>query len=237
METKPSLNWIDKLPTQIREAIRSSMTEITFDKGEIVTSKGQPPKAMYEVWSGEVEGTYQDANGNELLVALYSPNTTFGELDICSETPRNLCMTCVKKSRLGVLNSQRFDQLREQHPEINHALIKYKSRNIKWLIEFLAGSLTLNIKARLASRLHSLAMGSHCIEEIDGKEIIVIPLTQQAIAKMIGVNRATINKILSEFESQEIVKSDYGRLLVLNEDALLEIVVTASSDEVFCSKK
>ena len=153
METEATLNWIDKLPTEVRDAIRSSMTEITFDKGEIVMAKGQPPKAMHEVWSGEVAGTYQDTNGNELLVVLYSPNTSFGELDICSEIPATLCLTCVKKSRLGALPPQRFNQLRKQYPEINHALIKYKSRNLKWLIEFLARSLTQNIKARLASRL------------------------------------------------------------------------------------
>ena len=74
-------------------------------------------------------------------------------------------------------------------------------------------------------------MGINYIEELDGKEIRVVPLTQQAIAKMIGVNRATINKVLPEFEKQQIVKSDYGRLLVLNTDALLDIVVTASSEE------
>ena len=231
MKTKSRLNWIDTLPEKIRDIVRSDMTEISLDKGEIVLAKGQPVNAIYEVRSGRVSSTYEDAGGCDFMIAMYLPQTSFGELDICSESSSNFYMTCIEKSRLGVLSSKRFNQLRAQYPEINHSLLKQKTINLKWLLENLANTVIMDVEARLSIRLYSLAQAIGQKEQLDDKVFLVIPLTQENLAKMTGINRGTINRILSEFEKRQIVKSEYGRLIILDKDALLDIVVTANLEK------
>ncbi len=70
-------NWIDRLPADVREAVRDCMHKRRLAPGESVYRCGESAEALYQVVEGELEAIHVSAEGKELLLLLIYPGDCF----------------------------------------------------------------------------------------------------------------------------------------------------------------
>ncbi|MFM1986235.1 MAG: hypothetical protein RIS18_452, partial [Actinomycetota bacterium] len=69
-------------------ALRASMVEIDFTRGQIVFSEGDPGDRLYVIVDGKIKLGTTSNDGRESLLAVLGPGEMFGELSLFDPGPR-----------------------------------------------------------------------------------------------------------------------------------------------------
>ena len=69
-------------------ALRASMVEIDFNRGQIVFSEGDPGDRLYVIMDGKIKLGTTSNDGRESLLAVLGPGEMFGELSLFDPGPR-----------------------------------------------------------------------------------------------------------------------------------------------------
>jgi len=85
-----------------------------------------------------------------------------------------------------------FRSFLRTHPDFVFSLIGKLIRRVRLTNRSVKGLALLDVYGRLAQLLNDLA------EDVDGKRVIVEPLTQQEMASRIGCSREMVSKILKD---------------------------------------
>jgi CRP-like cAMP-binding protein len=80
---------------------------------------------------------------------------------------------------------------------------------LKLAITLLAEALSLTVRARTCRRLLSLADGRH-----------EVSVTQEELAKLLGVTRPTLRRCLAELETLKGIQTKYRRIYVADRKVL-----------------
>ena len=103
-----------------------------------------------------------------------------------------------------------FQDLLKRRPEITTRIIELLCERLRFSSERLEEASLLSLRARLARRLLKLA-------EDFGEDI---EITQEELGLLAGVSRAVVNRSLAELEDEKLIRTEHGRISVLNLAAL-----------------
>ncbi len=124
---------------------------------------------------------------------------------------------------LLVLERKDFMPFLESHPEVAARLIAVLCERVRWVSQSYEDALFMDLPAHLAKRLLLLAEthGEPAEDTAGGTGTrIEFPLSQQELAKMVGVSRESVNKLLRAWQSEGLVALDHSHLTILDEDRL-----------------
>jgi CRP/FNR family cyclic AMP-dependent transcriptional regulator len=197
-----------------------SLGEIThhqhYRKGQIIFYRGDPGNAMYVLLSGSVKLTLPSDRGAEVIVALVPPGDHFGELAAIDGRPRYV--TAVAEQRTEVLAIYRNDLLAflRDHAEASLQIAISLCLRLRHVTELLADLAFLDLLSRLAKRLCQLANISHG-SSVEGVEI---PVSQEALAEMVGATREAVNKHLARLRDLGLIETGRGHVKILRPEKL-----------------
>jgi CRP-like cAMP-binding protein len=109
------------------------------------------------------------------------------------------------------MSERLFNELRRAHPAVDRLLIDILASRVDRLSRELTEALYLPVDLRLARRLLALASVYR-----DGDAPIVIPLTQQNIAELVGATRPTTNLELNALADAGALQLARGRVNILD---------------------
>jgi CRP/FNR family cyclic AMP-dependent transcriptional regulator len=163
----------------------------SFPRHAIVINEGDDSDSVYFIISGLVKVFLADNDGNEVIMATLKAGEYFGEMAL-EPGFRSASVMALEPVSLAVVRMQEFRSFLRTHPDFVFALIGKLIRRARLVTRNLKGLALLDVYGRLTQLLNDL------VENIDGRRVIVEPLTQQEMASRIGCSREMVSKILKD---------------------------------------
>ncbi|MBX7533801.1 Crp/Fnr family transcriptional regulator [Qipengyuania sp. 1XM1-15A] len=186
--------------------------ERAFADDQIIQQRGDPADGFWLIEEGAVRVGQFLPDGEFRAVALLGAGDSYGELAVFSGKPRIVDAVSRGESRLRLIAAKPFLEALGNYPASTRALLGALSEQLQDTLSIVAGLRHGTNPARLAGILATMA------GEEGGTASITI--TQQELADLLGVTRATANAALKELQQRGLVERGYGSVRVPDRDRL-----------------
>ena len=201
------------LPPADKEELARSMRLRLFDADEVIFHAGDPAGDASVVFTGLVKVMLEDTDGREALVALHGRGEFFGELGLFSDEPRDATAIAVMRTQVFQLSRASCTTVIERNAEARDWMFQHLARIIQQQSERYGDMVFLDVTGRVAKYLLELG-------HIGGQ----LPITQEDLASAVGSTRATVNKLLADFERRGMLRVDRRRFEIVDKHALEAVV-------------
>lgn len=207
---------LEGLPQQDRDRAVAACIRKRYRRGETVFSAGDPPEFLYFLEAGYVRLVSLAADGTERILHIFRPGDIFGEIFLSVEH-RPFSAVVVEEAQVAILSKATFLQFLSSSPQWGVNFIRLMSDRLFATERDLAALARTWTRPRLVHLLLKLAetLG----ERTPQGTRIVVPVTHEALAHMIGASRVRVTAALSQLKREGVVAKQ-GRLWVARTDAL-----------------
>lgn len=213
------LDWFDMIPKDIRKNVLSEMKSVNFQAGEQIYALGDTKLTIYRITRGKVRMFLLSPDGRELLLNIFEAGESIGDLGAVSGQVSPVFATAQTDCELMALPYHSYKRLRDKHPEIEREQAQMLAGILNRVLLFLQETTSFSIISRLAARLIWLMDNSAS----DSPDRLTIETSQSDIAAMIGVSRPTINQAITTLRETGVLRTQYGKIEILNVKKLRQI--------------
>jgi CRP/FNR family transcriptional regulator, cyclic AMP receptor protein len=179
-----------------------------YKKGDTIIHKGDEADNFYLIMDGYIDIYVEDEVGRALLHRL-GPGEFFGELALLTDGPRTASVSAVRDVTCALLRKAIFKRCLHERPSLAHSMIPHLVSMITSLTERAANLALHNVYGRLLIEFNRLA------REVNNESVIEGRWTQADLADLIGTQRETVAKIMTELKRRGYVRRDMNRLTIL----------------------
>jgi CRP/FNR family cyclic AMP-dependent transcriptional regulator len=202
------------------QQVTNLATRRAFREGTIVFSQGDPGDALYGVVTGRIRISAMGSDGHEMFLNIMEPGDTFGEIALLDGATRTATASASAPSELIIIRREPFLALLRREPTVTFHLLELLCQRIRWTSGLAEDSALLNSPTRLARRLLSL---SRLNERGPVSGAVRLALSQQDMARFLGLSRQVVNQYLQQWKAQGWVELGRGRISLLDVRALQAI--------------
>lgn len=177
-----------------------------------IFSKGDPGDSMMAVLDGRVRICCYSEEGKELTLNIISAGEFFGEIALIDGEPRTADAVTMEPCRLLVVDRRSFRPWVEDRPAVGMALLTILCHRLRRTSAQLEDTLFFEAPYRLARCL--LRLAETFGEPVGDGTRIDVKLSQQRLGTLVGLTRESVNKCLKEWERDEIVAVESGRIVI-----------------------
>lgn len=215
--------WFAALPLADRRALlaacerqRLAPGEMLFRQGDAVPAGGG---AFYGVLSGGIKASSLREDGKEAILAVLEPGNWFGEISLLDGLPRTHDATAARDAEVLVLPHAGFERMMKR-PAFALAICRMLAARVRSLYGMVEDATLRSTRARVARRLLLLARG----DATQAREPRpVVPVSQEALAMMLGVSRQTLSKELQAMARAGAIALGYGKIEIASVARLTEL--------------
>lgn len=200
------------LDSGLQAHLRRTAREREFDDGQIIQQRGDKADGFWLIEQGSVMVGQYLAHGDFRAVALLGPGDSYGELAVFADRPRIVDAVSRGRSRLKLIAAKPFLDALGNYPASTRSLLSALSAQLQDTLSQLAGLRRGNNPQRLAGLLANLA------GEVPGSTSVSV--TQQELADLLGVTRATANAAMRDLRERGLVERGYGSVAIPDRDRL-----------------
>lgn len=202
------------LPEEQRAALVAAAPARPFAEGAIIQQRGEEAGGFYLIESGSVTVGQFLASGDFRSFALFGPGDSWGELAMFARRPRVVDAIARAPSLVRFIPTATLDRVLAGNPQVMRELLGALSSQLQEVLDVMAGIRRGSARPRVAAILATLTR--------DANTTANIAITQQELAELLGLTRATVNSVLGELEGAGIIARGYGTIRVLDRAALDE---------------
>lgn len=217
LETVFSPKWsiaTDGLDAANRQKLLDRMKRLSFDAHSLIFDQGEPSDTLVLVTEGRVRLFQTLESGDEFTFGVCVAGAILGLAALVTGQPRILSAEAMGPVTVSVLTKPDFLRCLKCIPEFHW--------NITRLLAILSidsiersGPMVLDCASvRLGRVLGSLARPDE--DDPERQRLHLVGLTQQDLAKMVGVSRSWVAIALSEFERLGLISKSRGRITIEN---------------------
>lgn len=187
---------------------------LTFRKGEVIFSQGDPADALFYIQAGRVKLAVVSSSGKEATLSLFASNDLVGLGCLSFEKRRLGTATAVEPSELIRIDRDSWFKILREEPELLEvALAHLSSRNIE-LQRDLCAQILDHSERRLARVLLKLTQIG-----VEQREAVVLPkISHDTLASMVGTTRSRITYFMNRFRRRGLI--DYKRGVMVHPSRL-----------------
>lgn len=194
------------------ELIRPHLREVTLTAGQILCEPGERIRKVYFLHAGVVSKLTVFEDGTEIECALVGREGAVGAmsaLGLRTAVTRDICHLRVSAQ---VIDAARLYDAARASETIHNALDRYCAWKMSYAIRNGACNACHPVEQRLCRWLLT------CSDVLEEPEI---RLPQDVFAKMLGVQRTSVNPILQRLRSDGLIELGRSRLIVTDRDGLM----------------
>lgn len=211
--------WFASVSAAMQERLRTEVLAVQGEKGDVMLPAGSAVDGWYAVLSG--------------LVMLQSPSSLrrssafigvpdgdwFGEGSALKPEPRRYNVVALRPTTLLCLPLPLFATLRETSMGFNQFLVLHLNMR-------LGQAMTIIEAGRTQSPEHRVAL---YLSRLFWRSTRRLNLTQDELGQLVGLSRQTVNKVLRALEGIGIVSLDFGRVAIVDDEALNAYLVATAA--------
>lgn len=209
--------WFASLPAPLAGTVLAAGRMRRLAAGEVLFRQGDAPGDWHAVCRGAIKASSTAANGTESILAVLEPGNWFGEISLLDGGPRVHDATAVGATAVFAVPAEAFTGLM-QDAVFATALARLMAGRLRTLFGVLEDATLRPTRARLARRLTLLARGDATLAAEPRQRL---PVSQEALAMMLGLTRQTLGKELGELARAGALRLGY-RSIDIVDAALLE---------------
>lgn len=207
----------ETLDSALQAHLIKGSTERVFDDGQIIQQRGDAANGFWLIEQGAVTLGQFFADGEFRAVALLGPGDSYGELAVFSGRPRVVDAVSRGPSRLRLIAARPFLQVLGNYPASTRALLGALSEQLQDTLNLLAGMRRGTNPARMAELLANLVR--------TGPDAASVAITQQELADLLGITRATANAALRALQDHNLIERQYGAIGIPSRDRLVQFAL------------
>jgi CRP/FNR family transcriptional regulator, cyclic AMP receptor protein len=224
LELLPRLSanpWFASLPVRERRAVLSAAELLRLRPGEMLFRQGDKVPPGQGAFYGLVQGSFKISSlredGKEAILVVLEAGNWLGEISLIDQQPRTHDATSLGAAEVLALPRAAFDELMRRHV-FSQAICRMLAARTRSLYGMVEDATLRSTRARVARRLLLLARGD-ATQAPDARP--VVPVSQEALAMMLGITRQTLSKELKALTGHGAIRLGYGRISI-ESPALLE---------------
>ena len=181
-------------------------------RGERIYGPGDPADVVCAVTQGVVRLSTRSPDEREVILDFAEQGEIFGELAILDEGPRDHAADAHEDAVIAEIECQRLAAIVREIPELGFQFNRVLATRVKAMRARVEELLCKSAQTRMALTLAALA-DAHGIADAGGV-LIPLRLSQRDIASLAGLSRETVNAVLQEFRSRDLVETNGRRLRI-----------------------
>lgn len=203
--------WFASLPLEAQAQVRASVYVTEGHKGDVMLPAGTAVEGWHAVLSGLVMLRSPSAAQGRTSAFIGIPDGEwFGEGSALKPEPRKYDVVALRPTLMLCLPLPLFATLRASSLAFNQFLVQHLNLRL--------GQAMIIIEAgRMRSPEHRVAL---YLSRIFWRSTRRLNLTQEELGQLVGLSRQTVNKVLRALEGLGIVSLDFGRVAIVDDDAL-----------------
>lgn len=192
---------------------------VHIEKGQILFHQGESAGTMCIIKEGELVKSFESETRSFVLSHHY-PGDVLGEAEILHSRQRRFTtLKAVKKSSLWSIDSDQLNRLLLEFPVLNRHLFDIVGErffNAGRKIEYLA---FMDARTRLIHLLIDYVSDHSLLSD----KIITWKITQQEMGDLVGLNRESVARVLSELQTKKILRVKRGLIHIEDLSALYQL--------------
>ena len=212
--------WFAALPAADRRALVAGSERLRLAPGEMLFRQGDAAPAQGHAFFGVVCGGIKASSlredGKEAILVVLEAGNWFGEISLIDGRPRTHDATAVGETQVLALSREAFDRMMKR-PAFALAVCRMLAARVRSLYGMVEDATLRSTRARVARRLLLLARGD-ATQASDPRP--VVPVSQEALAMMLGVSRQTLSKELQGLVRAGAIALGYGKIVIASVEKL-----------------
>lgn len=201
----PATHWplLDSLPPAARGEILASARRRQFARGETVFREGDPADSLHLIDTGILAVQVSAPGGERLTLNVLTAGGFFGELALLQRgdvARRSATVLALVPAETLAISASTFLTLRNAHAEVGELVVTALAQRVEDLSLRLLEALYTGVDRRVYRRLLDL---------VDiypaATDSVVVPLSQDDLAMMVGASRPTVNQVLQKLVSRGVI--------------------------------
>lgn len=202
--------WFPSLQAEQQARLRECCFTQEGRKGEVLLGAGAPVKGWYAVLSGLVKLQSTSPEGRVSAFLGVPDGEWFGEGSALKTEPRRYDVIALRDTTLLCLPRAEFDELLAGSLAFNHYLVTHLNRR-------LGQAMTIIEAGRLRAPEQRVALYLSRVFWQGRRKLL---LSQEELGHLAGLSRQTVNRVLQTLEGLGLVSLEFGRVALLDEQAL-----------------
>lgn len=195
--------------------MKEIMTDRRICKGEWLYFEGDPADKLFFIKEGIVKLTKTADDGKEIIMSYFKAGDLFGEFALDPSLKYHFNAEIVQTSLIGVIQQADLRPLLYLNSSLAVEFIDWSNKQSRFTQLKLRDLILHGKQGALASTLIRMANTYGC-EENDSVIRISAHFTNSEIAKLIGSTRETVNRMLHQLKTKEVIDIEEGTLLIKN---------------------
>lgn len=202
--------WFASLPADLQQTVRSGVQTLSAAKGQVALPAGSEVEGWYAVLSGLVMLQSPATGGRASAFIGVPEGDWFGEGSAMKPEPRRYQVVALRATNMLCLPLPLFATLRDTSLAFNQFLVQHLNMR-------LGQAMTIIEAGRTQSTEHRVAL---YLSRLFWRSTRRLNLTQEELGQLAGLSRQTVNKVLRTLEGLGIVSLDFGRVAIVDDEAL-----------------
>lgn len=188
------------------------MVQRTYAAGEMIFMEGDDPIGVWFIQQGKIKIMKLSANGRVQALCLVNRGKCFGTCPLFASASNPANAQALTDVTLLVLPRHDLEHILRDNPSLAWALSKIYSQYVSQLAK-----LSESLGAwTAADRVNNTLL----VQAETQSEGLVVLLTHEKLAELSGTVREVVSRHLAELEAQQIVRLEFGRIVLINPTAL-----------------
>ena len=204
-------------PAEI-DAVLAQAAVRRVGRNEFILRRGDPSSGANIVVSGRVRIGTMSEDGREVTLGVLGPGDVIGEMSVLDGEDVSADATALEDCVLLFIERARFLRLLRSDSDLCLRLMAVLCRRICRSNAALEDMALLDLGARLARLLLRLAQDYGAPAGRGTR--IEVKLSQKDLGTLVGSSREKVNKQLREWETEDVLGKDQGRLVILRPEVL-----------------
>ncbi|MHB1128110.1 MAG: Crp/Fnr family transcriptional regulator [Bacillota bacterium] len=217
------MNLFQDLTEEELGKVRKVAVERFYPKGTTVFMEGQATDGLYIVLKGLVKILMRHEDGREKTLAILDQGEFFGEMTLFGKESRSATVETLEQTTFLVIPRMEFQTLVREIKGLAVIIIETLSQRLRRANRQIQELSFLNSRSRVICNLVNLAE-MHGQKE-KGEVGIALRLTHAELAKLAGVSRETVTKVLAELLNLNLVKITNRQMKISSVELLYNEVI------------
>ncbi|MGE5522029.1 MAG: Crp/Fnr family transcriptional regulator [Candidatus Dadabacteria bacterium] len=212
---------LQDLPQEDLTRLTAHMHEEIFTKGQVIFREGSFPTGIFLIVNGKVKKYKVDKDVQEQILYVANTGEMIGYHALLAEERYSDSAAALEDTRIAFIPKEDFLNVLSSSKELAQRLLKTLSHEFSVFTNSLALFAQRNVRERFAMQL-VLMREKYKEDFVPGMEV-VINLSREDLANLVGTARENIVRILKDFKEEGIVETKGRKIIIKDLNKLLAL--------------
>jgi CRP-like cAMP-binding protein len=214
------LNALKALNKDQLKRISDSKVSKSIKKGDAIFEEGEKLNGVFCVRNGVSKLSKMSDNGKDTIIKIATRGEVLGQRSVITEEKTNLSAVAINDMEVCFIPKVHLLESLNDNPGFSKAILLQMAKDLKFADNVIVNIAQKTVKQRLAEAILYLYKNFR----VDAEGFIVMTLTREDIANIVGTAKETCIRTLTSFKKQGWVLTEGKRIKIKDHKALSRLV-------------